>query len=225
MQGKITTGLIEQLPAHGIIRKHEDRAAWLEARQGRMTASKASALFGINEYLSLYRLWALESGLLTDDVVDNGNMRRGRRLGPARIAGILGMPASTVHRILARHQVARLAWLDRPTGRVIRSYEHEHPGDLLHMDVKKLGRMNNLIAIAEGGLKRLEDVLQAPVEVADGPAGGAGADLVAPEALVVGGVEVDPGFAGGGGGRRRDVQPLEELQHDGLARRGHRRRS
>ena len=35
--------------------------------------------------------------------------------------------------------------------------------------VKKLGRMNNLIAIAEGGLTRLEDVLQAPVEVSDAP--------------------------------------------------------
>lgn len=68
-------------------------------------------------------------------------LRRSRRLGPARIAGIVGMPSSTVHRILARHQVARLAWLDRPTGRVIRSYEHARPGDLLHMDVKKLGRI------------------------------------------------------------------------------------
>ena len=35
--------------------------------------------------------------------------------------------------------------------------------------VKKLGRMNNLISIAEGGLTRLEDVLQAPVEVSDAP--------------------------------------------------------
>lgn len=35
--------------------------------------------------------------------------------------------------------------------------------------VKKLGRMNNLIAIAEGGLTRLEDVLRAPVEVSDAP--------------------------------------------------------
>jgi subfamily B ATP-binding cassette protein MsbA len=35
--------------------------------------------------------------------------------------------------------------------------------------VKKLGRMNNLIAIAEGGLTRLEDVLHAPVEVSDAP--------------------------------------------------------
>ena len=36
--------------------------------------------------------------------------------GPARIGPILGLPASTVHRILTRHGLNRLAWLDRPTG-------------------------------------------------------------------------------------------------------------
>lgn len=68
-------------------------------------------------------------------------LRWQRRLGPARIAGILGMHPSTVHRVLTRHGQPRLAWLDRPTGRVIRRYEHPAPGDLLHMDVKKLGRI------------------------------------------------------------------------------------
>jgi hypothetical protein len=37
--------------------------------------------------------------------------------------------------------MARLDWLDRPTGRVVRRYEHPHPGDLVHLDVKKLGKM------------------------------------------------------------------------------------
>ena len=31
--------------------------------------------------------------------------------------------------------------MDRPTGRVIRHYERAHPGELLHLDVKKLGRL------------------------------------------------------------------------------------
>jgi hypothetical protein len=39
----------------------------------------------------------------------------------------LGMPASTVHRILVRRGLNRLAWMDRPTGRVIRRYERERP--------------------------------------------------------------------------------------------------
>jgi transposase InsO family protein len=72
-------------------------------------------------------------------------LRRRERLGPARISARLGVPASTVHRVLVRHQLNRLAWLDRPTGRVIREparrYEHPNPGDLIHLDIKKLGRI------------------------------------------------------------------------------------
>ena len=51
-------------------------------------------------------------------------LRRERRLGPARIAGILGLAPSTVHRILTRHRMPRLAWLDRPTGTPVR-YERD----------------------------------------------------------------------------------------------------
>ncbi|MBD2896562.1 IS481 family transposase ISStpr1 [Actinomadura sp. RB99] len=68
-------------------------------------------------------------------------LRRDRKLGPARIASILGMAPSTVHRVLTPHGLARLAWLDRPTGQTIRRYERDRPGELLHVDVKKLGRI------------------------------------------------------------------------------------
>jgi len=64
-----------------------------------------------------------------------------RRWGPARIAYLLGLHPSTVHRVLSRYRLARLAWLDRATGRVIRRYEHPHPGDLVHVDIKKLGKI------------------------------------------------------------------------------------
>ena len=43
--------------------------------------------------------------------------------------------------MLRRFGLQRLSWLDRPTGRVIRRYEHAAPGDLLHVDIKKLGRI------------------------------------------------------------------------------------
>jgi transposase InsO family protein len=43
-----------------------------------------------------------------------------------------------VHRILVRHGVNRLRWLDRATGRVIRRIETSRPGELVHIDVKKL---------------------------------------------------------------------------------------
>jgi transposase InsO family protein len=68
-------------------------------------------------------------------------LRQSRKLGPARLAGIVGVPASTVHRLLVRHGVNRLAWMDRPTGRVIRRIETSRPGELVHIDVKKLARV------------------------------------------------------------------------------------
>ncbi|HEV3497280.1 MAG TPA: IS481 family transposase [Actinomycetes bacterium] len=68
-------------------------------------------------------------------------LRRELKLGPARIGARLGVPASTVHRVLVRHGLNRLAWMDRPTGRVIRRYQRARPGELVHVDVKKLGRV------------------------------------------------------------------------------------
>jgi transposase InsO family protein len=68
-------------------------------------------------------------------------IRQRRKLGPARIASIVGVPASTVHRVLCRHGLNRLAWMDRPTGRVIRRIHTDRPGELVHVDVKKLGRI------------------------------------------------------------------------------------
>jgi transposase InsO family protein len=68
-------------------------------------------------------------------------LRRARKWGPDRIAGYIDQPRSTVHRVLVRHGMNRLDRLDRQTGRVIRRYEHPHPGALVHVDVKKLGRI------------------------------------------------------------------------------------
>ena len=68
-------------------------------------------------------------------------LRQSRRLGPARLAGIVGVPPSTVHRVLVRHGVNRLRWMDRPTGRVIRRIETDRCGELVHIDVKKLARI------------------------------------------------------------------------------------
>lgn len=73
-----------------------------------------------------------------------------RRWGPARIAYLLGLNVSTVHRVLSRYRLARLRWLDRPTGRVIRRMNSEAPGDLVHVDVKKLGKIP-----AGGGWRKL----------------------------------------------------------------------
>src|SRR5271169_3769843 len=68
-------------------------------------------------------------------------LRQRKGLGPARIAGIVGMHPSTVHRVLVRHGVSRLSDLDRTTREPIRRYEMTQPGELVHVDIKKLGRI------------------------------------------------------------------------------------
>lgn len=69
------------------------------------------------------------------------HLRWKQRLGPVAIADKLGMQASTVHAVLVRCRINRLTHIDRATGDPIRRYEHEHPGDLIHVDVKKLGKI------------------------------------------------------------------------------------
>lgn len=76
--------------------------------------------------------------------------RREQRRGPDWLGPELGVPARTVGRILARHGVPRLCDCDPLTGEVIRAskttavrYERARPGELVHMDVKKIGRIPN----------------------------------------------------------------------------------
>jgi transposase InsO family protein len=70
------------------------------------------------------------------------------RRGQDWLGAELGIPARTVSRILRRHDVARLAVYDPMTGEIIRAskttavrYERDQPGELVHMDVKKIGRI------------------------------------------------------------------------------------
>ena len=74
--------------------------------------------------------------------------RKTHREGQDVLGPRLGVPARTVSRILRRHGVPYLRDCDPMTGQVIRSskqtavrYERERPGELVHMDVKKLGRI------------------------------------------------------------------------------------
>ena len=69
------------------------------------------------------------------------HLRWKQRLGPVQIAGRLGMSASTVHAVLTRCRINRLSHIDRVTGEPVRRYEHDHPGAMLHIDVKKLGNV------------------------------------------------------------------------------------
>jgi transposase InsO family protein len=62
------------------------------------------------------------------------------RLGPHRIGYELGVAPSTVHIVLRRAGLSRLADLDGPTALPVR-YVRDRPGELIHVDVKKLNRL------------------------------------------------------------------------------------
>ena len=86
-----------------------------------------------------------------------------QRVGRDEVARRTGVPPRTVSRILARHGRPPLAWLDPTTGQLIRAsrstalrYERDAPGDLIHVDVKKLGR------IPDGGGWRLHGRSERP---------------------------------------------------------------
>lgn len=77
-------------------------------------------------------------------------LRRDKRRGQDWIGPELGIPARTVSAILRRHGVPYLRECDPLTGEVIRAskttairYEHPYPGSLVHMDVKKVGRIRD----------------------------------------------------------------------------------
>lgn len=67
-------------------------------------------------------------------------LRARDKVGPHQLAWRLGIPRSTVYAVLRRHGVNRLDRMDRPTGQPVR-YQRERPGELIHVDVKKLGRI------------------------------------------------------------------------------------
>jgi transposase InsO family protein len=87
------------------------------------------------------------------------HLRWKKRLGPVGIAGRLGMPASTVHSVLVRCRLNRLRHVDIRTGEPVRRYEHEYPGSMIHVDVKKIGNIPDgggwrYVGRQQGGLNR-----------------------------------------------------------------------
>lgn len=90
-----------------------------------------------------------------------GCMRFTCRWGPHRIGYLLGEKRSTIERVLARYRMPRLAFIDQATGLPVRRpvvtrYERDHPGELIHGDIKKQGR------IPSGGGHRVLGRARAP---------------------------------------------------------------
>jgi transposase InsO family protein len=87
---------------------------------------------------------------LGQDVIDAiCQLRRETGYGPHRIAYALRRPVSTVYGVLRRQGLSVLQHMERTRRTVVR-YERDRPGELIHLDVKKLGR------IPDGGGKRFD---------------------------------------------------------------------
>ena len=87
------------------------------------------------------------------------SLRLRKHLGPVQLAAHVGVAPSTVHRVLTRCRLNRLAHVDRATGEPVRRYEHPHPGAMLHVDVKKYGNIPDgggwrFVGRAQGGRNR-----------------------------------------------------------------------
>ncbi len=136
---------------------HEVERGWPEAevarqfRVSRPTVAKwvrrcrREGLGGLEDRTSRPRRSPkLTSEPLAEQII---GLRRSTGWGPHRIGWALGMARSTVYAVLRRLGLHRLAWLHRTTREIVR-YERERPGELVHLDVKKLGR------IPVGGGKR-----------------------------------------------------------------------
>lgn len=87
------------------------------------------------------------SQAVVDEILE---LRRTLAAGPHRIAAKLKLAPSTVYAVLKRHGLSVLANLDKTTRQVIR-YERARPGEMIHFDIKKLGR------IPQGGGKRFDE--------------------------------------------------------------------
>ena len=148
-----------RLTVHGrllIVQRHQ--AGWKQAHiAAAMGVSRKCVKIWIDRYAT-----EGEAGLVTrssrphttptrtSDEVEQKVLaaRAEHRDGPDVLGPKVGVPARTVSRILRRHAVPYLRQCDPMTGAVIRSskqtavrYERDRPGELVHMDVKKLGKI------------------------------------------------------------------------------------
>lgn len=125
-------------------------AAAREAGVSRQTAHKWIARAEAGEPLSDRRSRPSRLARLTPPDVEAGvvEARRARLLAPLALAAETGVPARTCARIVARNGLPRLADVDRVTGEprrrgpvTPRRYERGRPGELVHVDVKKVARI------------------------------------------------------------------------------------
>jgi transposase InsO family protein len=81
-------------------------------------------------------------GMTDQAVADRIAALRRQRWTGKHIAMAVGVSPATVSRVLKRAGLSRLK--DIEPAEPVRRYEHEHPGDMIHIDIKKLGRFERV---------------------------------------------------------------------------------
>ena len=74
---------------------------------------------------------------------------RRQRFTARHIASVVAVSPATVSRVLARAKLSRLK--DIEPAEPVRRYEHDEPGDMIHIDIKKLGRFDRVVVHSERG--------------------------------------------------------------------------
>ena len=135
-QGRLLS--VERITEAGWSVARAAQAAGISVRQGHrwLARYRAEGAAGLDDRSSAPH--RCQHRIPGDRVGEIERLRRQRMSGP-QIARHLGMPVSTVGGVLRRLGLNRLAALDEKPA-VVR-YERERPGELIHLDTKKLGRI------------------------------------------------------------------------------------
>jgi transposase InsO family protein len=138
-QGRLL--LVERITEHGWSVGQAAQAAGLSTRQAYRWCARyrSGGVMALADRSSAPRCCPHRTPVA--QVLTIEQLRRQHLSGPA-IARQLGMPASTVGKVLRRIGLGRLSALD-PKPPVVR-YQREQPGELIHIDVKKLGRIEGI---------------------------------------------------------------------------------
>ena len=139
-QGRLL--LVERITQQGWSVGQAARAAGLPTRQAYRWCARyrSGGMAALHDRISAPRHCPHRTPLVR--VAQIERLRRQERLTGPAIARQLGMPASTVGKVLRRIGLGRLAALE-PKPPVVR-YERQRPGELIHIDVKKLGRIEGV---------------------------------------------------------------------------------
>jgi transposase InsO family protein len=135
------TLLVDRVRRQGWSMQDAAQAAGISLRTGYrwLARERAEGRAGLEDRPSRARRIRHRTGRRRSQRIER--LRR-RRLTAAQIAVRLSMPRSTVAAVLKRQGLGRLSRLT-PRPAVVR-YERQRPGELLHLDVKKLGRFRRV---------------------------------------------------------------------------------